>query len=172
MQSMRLQDTSAPLSKFVIHCSTARHELRKQRGTSKFMILVPLFDLKFLDEFAAGGAGTSKSAALASPHPPARPGVNLHRRPGPPPGDCRVALVPRQDHRIGVVGGAAEARPDVVLGFDEDLVAAQLPGGSRELGGEAVVGRQLNIVAGDRVERLAQTPEQLRAQVEKTEAVV
>jgi protein-disulfide isomerase len=28
------------------------------------MILVPLFDLKFRDEFAAGGAGTSKSAAL------------------------------------------------------------------------------------------------------------
>src|SRR5262245_24900720 len=50
---------SAPLSKFVIHRSTTRHELRKQRGTSKFMILVPLFDLKFLDEFAAGGAGTS-----------------------------------------------------------------------------------------------------------------
>src|SRR5262245_46913182 len=50
---------SAPLSKLVIHCSTARHELRKQRGTSKFMMLVPLFDLKFLDEFAAGGAGTS-----------------------------------------------------------------------------------------------------------------
>jgi hypothetical protein len=35
------------------------HELRKQRGTSKFMILVPLFDLKFLNELAAGGAGTS-----------------------------------------------------------------------------------------------------------------
>src|SRR3954469_11019686 len=51
--------SSAPLSKFVIHCSTTRHELRKHRGTSKFMILVPLFDLKFLDEFAAGGAGTS-----------------------------------------------------------------------------------------------------------------
>src|SRR5262249_36416175 len=50
---------SAPLSKFVIHCSTTRHELRKQRGTSKFMILVPLFDLKFLGEFAAGGVGTS-----------------------------------------------------------------------------------------------------------------
>src|SRR5262249_47131323 len=35
------------------------HELRKQRGTSKSMVLVPLFDLKFLYEFAAGGVGTS-----------------------------------------------------------------------------------------------------------------
>jgi hypothetical protein len=30
------------------------------------MILVPLFDFKFLTEFAAGGVGTSKSAALAT----------------------------------------------------------------------------------------------------------
>ena len=30
------------------------------------MILVPLFDLKFLTEFAAGGVGISKSAAPAS----------------------------------------------------------------------------------------------------------
>src|SRR5829696_1588075 len=50
---------SAPLPKFVIHSSTFRHELRKQRGTSKSMILVPLFDLKFLNEIAARGAGTS-----------------------------------------------------------------------------------------------------------------
>src|SRR5262249_36493127 len=59
VQELQIGGTSAPLSKFVIHRSTSRHELRKQRGTSKFMILVPLFDLKFLDEFAAGGAGTS-----------------------------------------------------------------------------------------------------------------
>jgi hypothetical protein len=56
---LRNRDAGAPLSKFVIHRSTSRHELRKQRGTSKFLILVPLFDLKFLDEFAAGGVGTS-----------------------------------------------------------------------------------------------------------------
>jgi hypothetical protein len=43
----------------VIHCSTLLHELRRQRGTSKSMIAVPLFDLKFLNEFAAGDAGTS-----------------------------------------------------------------------------------------------------------------
>jgi hypothetical protein len=28
-------------------------------GTSKYLILVPLIDLKFLNEFAAGDAGTS-----------------------------------------------------------------------------------------------------------------
>jgi hypothetical protein len=43
----------------VIHGSTLWHELRKQRGTSKSMVLVPLFDLKFLHEFAAGGVGIS-----------------------------------------------------------------------------------------------------------------
>jgi hypothetical protein len=33
---------------------------------AKYMILVPLFDLKFLDEFAASGVGTSNSAALGA----------------------------------------------------------------------------------------------------------
>jgi len=28
-------------------------------GTDKFIILVPLFDLKFLNELASGGVGTS-----------------------------------------------------------------------------------------------------------------
>src|SRR5215472_6711937 len=51
--------SSAPLPKFVIHRGTLSHELRKQRGTSKHMILVPLFDLKFLNELAAGVVGTS-----------------------------------------------------------------------------------------------------------------
>src|SRR5882724_1178977 len=50
---------SAPFPKFVIPLSMRRHELRKQRGTSNSMLLVPLFDLKFLIEFAAGGVGTS-----------------------------------------------------------------------------------------------------------------
>src|SRR5262249_29916737 len=76
----------------------------------------------------------------ASPHPPVRPGVNLDRRPGPSPGHCHVALVPGQDHRVGVVGGGAEARADIVLRFDEDLIAARLPGGSGELGAEAAGG--------------------------------
>jgi hypothetical protein len=34
-------------------------ERRKQRGTGKLMIPVPLFDLKFLVKLAACGAGTS-----------------------------------------------------------------------------------------------------------------
>src|SRR6266540_3430578 len=55
----RLFRPSAPLPKFVIHRSTFSHELRKQRGTSNSMILVPLFDLKFLTEFAATAVGTS-----------------------------------------------------------------------------------------------------------------
>src|SRR5262249_5813135 len=57
---------SAPLPKFVIHRGTLGHELRKQGGTSKFMILVPLSDLKFLNEFAAGGVGTSNRRHYAS----------------------------------------------------------------------------------------------------------
>ena len=50
---------SALLPKFVKRRSTTSHELRKQEGTSKLMILVPLFDLKFLIEFAATAVGTS-----------------------------------------------------------------------------------------------------------------
>ena len=50
---------SALFPKFVIHRSTRLHELRKAKGTSKPMILVPFFDLKFLIGFAATGAGTS-----------------------------------------------------------------------------------------------------------------
>src|SRR5262245_9002958 len=44
-----LPETGAPpLPKFVVHRSILGHELRKQRGTSKSMIRVPLFDLKCL----------------------------------------------------------------------------------------------------------------------------
>jgi hypothetical protein len=43
----------------VIHGGTLWNELRKQRGTSKAMILVPLFDLKFLYQLAATTVGTS-----------------------------------------------------------------------------------------------------------------
>src|SRR5436190_5492401 len=56
---------SAPLPKFVIHRSTFRHELRKQRGTSNSMILVPLFDLKFLTRVCGNCCRNFKSAALA-----------------------------------------------------------------------------------------------------------
>jgi|tagenome__1003787_1003787.scaffolds.fasta_scaffold20505930_1 hypothetical protein len=51
---------SAPLPKFVIHSGTHFYELRKQRGTSGFMTLVPPFRLKFLTAFAAGGVGTNR----------------------------------------------------------------------------------------------------------------
>ncbi len=50
---------SAPFPKFAIRFGTLLHELRKPRGTSNSMFLVPLFDLKFLTEFAASGVGTS-----------------------------------------------------------------------------------------------------------------
>src|SRR6516225_7853527 len=50
---------SAPLPKFVVHRRTVLHELRKQRGTSGYMIVVPPFDLKFLHELAATAVGTS-----------------------------------------------------------------------------------------------------------------
>jgi hypothetical protein len=43
----------------VLHGGTLCHELRKQRGTSKYLILVPLFDLTFLNERAVDGAETS-----------------------------------------------------------------------------------------------------------------
>jgi len=48
-----------PLPKFVIHRSNLRHELRKQEGHYKYMMLVPLFDLKSLTERAASDVGTS-----------------------------------------------------------------------------------------------------------------
>ena len=48
---MGLNSPSASFPKFVILCGNLLHEHRKQRGTSKHMILVPLFDLKFLNAF-------------------------------------------------------------------------------------------------------------------------
>ena len=52
-------DALVPVSKVRNTSSALRYELRKQRGTSKYVILVPLIDLKFLKELAAGDAGTS-----------------------------------------------------------------------------------------------------------------
>jgi hypothetical protein len=37
----------------------------EQRGANRFMILVPFFDLRFLNELAANAAGSFKLAALA-----------------------------------------------------------------------------------------------------------
>src|SRR6266436_8400101 len=55
---------SGPLPKFVIHRGTFRLELRKQRGTSNSMILVPLFDLKFLERVCGNCCRNFKAAAL------------------------------------------------------------------------------------------------------------
>ena len=57
--TMRRREASARFPKFVIQGSTLLDEFRKAKGTSKFMFLVPLFDLKFLIEFAASDAGSS-----------------------------------------------------------------------------------------------------------------
>jgi hypothetical protein len=59
VQELQIGGTSARFPKFVIQDSILLNEFRKAKGTSKSMILAPLFDLKFLIEFAAGGAGTS-----------------------------------------------------------------------------------------------------------------
>jgi hypothetical protein len=56
--------TSAPLPKFVTHRRNLQHELRKQRGTSNFMILVRLLNLRFLNERAARNDRNLKFAAL------------------------------------------------------------------------------------------------------------
>ena len=52
-------DPSTRFPKFVIRLRILANELRKAKGTSKLMILVPLFDLTFLTDFAARDAGTS-----------------------------------------------------------------------------------------------------------------
>src|SRR5262249_46335416 len=51
--------TKPRFPKFLPHCRILVNELRKPKGTSKLFGLVPLFDLKFLNEFAARDAGTS-----------------------------------------------------------------------------------------------------------------
>src|SRR5262249_58859997 len=55
---------SARFSKFVIQRGTFEYELRKPKGTSNSMILVPLFDLKFLRRTRGTRCRNFKSAAL------------------------------------------------------------------------------------------------------------
>jgi hypothetical protein len=50
---------SGPIPKFVSTRGTFGYELRNQRDTSNFMILVRFLDLKFLSEIAATMIGTS-----------------------------------------------------------------------------------------------------------------
>jgi hypothetical protein len=57
MPGKRYPSTRFP--KFVIRLRIFANELRKAKGTSKPLMLVPLFDLKFPLGFAAADAGTS-----------------------------------------------------------------------------------------------------------------
>jgi hypothetical protein len=59
LRKLSLRQASTRFPKFVIRLRVFANELRKAKGTSKLMMLVPLFDLKFLFEFAAGHVGTS-----------------------------------------------------------------------------------------------------------------
>ena len=61
----RRRHASARFSKFVIQRSTLEYELRKPKGTSNSMILVPLFDLKFLRRTRGARCRNFKSASLA-----------------------------------------------------------------------------------------------------------
>ena len=56
--------TSVPIPKFAHPRGPLRCELRNQRDTSNFMIVVRHLDLKFLNELAAIMIGNFKSAAL------------------------------------------------------------------------------------------------------------
>ena len=60
----RSRTTSARFPKFVIQGSTLLNEFRKAKGTRKSMILVPLFDLKFLKRACCNCCRNFKSAAL------------------------------------------------------------------------------------------------------------
>jgi len=63
---LNVPEASAPLPKFVIHCGTSDTNFGSKRGTSKHMILVPLFDLKFLKSVCRSRCRNFKSAALSS----------------------------------------------------------------------------------------------------------
>jgi hypothetical protein len=65
VQEFQIGGTSARFSKFVIQRGTLEYELRKPKGTSNSMILVPLLDLKFLGRTRGTRCRNFKSAALA-----------------------------------------------------------------------------------------------------------
>src|SRR5882672_8760213 len=66
VQEFQIGGTSARVAKFVIQRGTLGYELRKPKGTSNSMILVPLFDLKFLRRTRGTWCRNFKSAALVS----------------------------------------------------------------------------------------------------------
>src|SRR5829696_9674590 len=55
-----------PLPKLVPPCNTPSTSFGSERGTSNSMILVPLYELKFLNEIAASGVGTSTRRHLVA----------------------------------------------------------------------------------------------------------
>src|SRR5262249_6925314 len=57
-----------PLPKFVAQWDWLGTNFGSERGTSKFMIPVPLFDLKFLNVLAASGVGTSNRRHWQKPN--------------------------------------------------------------------------------------------------------
>ncbi len=61
----RAAKPSASFPKFVIPGGKHLHELRKQRGTSKPMIIVPLFDFEVPEQTCRARRRNFKSAALA-----------------------------------------------------------------------------------------------------------
>src|SRR5215216_3691133 len=67
-----------------------------------------------------------------------------------------------------------EPRRALMSSFDSIRIAAprSFHVGAASWAAKRRSGRQLNIVAGDRVERLAQAPPQLRAQVDQAEALI
>src|SRR5262245_37200685 len=78
-----------------------------KRGTSNIMILVPLFDLKFLNELAECGAGTSNRRHLSG-------------RPPEPSADRVPAPASELDllHLPGALGRGAEQEAHIGAGRD------------------------------------------------------
>src|SRR5271167_2368565 len=95
--------SSARFPKFVRRCSTLFRELRKAKGTSKFMISSAVFDLKFLLRTRSKLCRNFKSAALA-PHDFAvrelRPRQKRSLRP-PHPALTSVTIAKRPSRRDG-----------------------------------------------------------------------
>src|SRR5262249_9749558 len=91
---VRIRLTSAPFPKFVIRGGTVRQELRKQRGTSKYMFSSAAFDLKF-PERACGRRCRDFRSAAPGTHKTGTRGREEQRKPG------------RTDEQSGATGGTA-----------------------------------------------------------------
>ena len=96
-QEFQIGGTSARFSKFVIQRGTLGHELRKPKGTTNSMILVPLFDLKFLRRTRGTRRRNFKSAALV-PVPGLRAADKRDKKRRNPRETARIAVV-NEAHR-------------------------------------------------------------------------